>query len=81
MTEQINIVEVELKRINVQPGDVLCLELSADHLDPPVCILERIRAKFTEVFPGTPLLILGPGMKLTVVRADELGDEPLIAGR
>lgn len=61
----------EVKRLSVRPGDHLVLNAS-ERLTSEV--VERIRGQFEGLFPGTKLIVLSPGMELSV--AEQGGRAP-----
>lgn len=58
----------EVKRITVHPGDVLLVE-SDRHLavEETDAIVERLQ----RVLPGNKVMVLGPGLTVSVVEPDE----------
>lgn len=61
-------IEVQdLRRINVQPGDVFVIRVPAKHVSPEA--VDVIKARFREaVGPDNPVMAIGDGVDITVYR-------------
>ncbi|SRR5260370_5715370 len=72
------IVPAQVRRLALQPGDVLVLRVTMDWITREQFDLyaERMHAVVEKLFPGHEVLVLGPHVALEVVGSSEEADGP-----
>lgn len=57
----VSLTEVQVRKLNVQPGDVLAVNIKCEDIDHDQ--IKQIRDEFKKVFPNNEVMVIGFGLE------------------